>query len=90
MDIQFAQGMQQLASDVLSGRSAPSDDSVPFEPPSHKPRPEYLPSPNQIREECRRIRDGWSERDHWKRAGFGNGKPRCELRPTRVNCSSMT
>lgn len=41
---------------------------------------DYCPTPEQIAAECRRIREGWSEREHWKRAGFSQGKPRWEPR----------
>jgi len=27
------------------------------------------PTPEQIRAECRKIRDGWSEREYWLRSG---------------------
>lgn len=30
----------------------------------------YLPTPEQIAEECRRIRAGWSPREHYVRAGL--------------------
>ena len=42
--------------------------------------PDYLPTPKQIREECRRIRAGWSEDEHWRRAGYHFGKPVWEVR----------
>lgn len=30
----------------------------------------YLPTPEEIAEECRRIRAGWSLREHYARAGL--------------------
>lgn len=41
---------------------------------------DYCPTPEQIAAECRKIREGWSEREHWKRAGFRQGRPRWEPR----------
>ncbi|MGH7201797.1 MAG: hypothetical protein ACREJB_14410 [Planctomycetaceae bacterium] len=36
---------------------------------------EYCPTPEQIAEQCREIRAGWSEREFWKRAGYRDGRP---------------
>jgi hypothetical protein len=33
------------------------------------------PTPEQIRELYREIRKGWSEREHWVRGGYADGKP---------------
>jgi len=33
------------------------------------------PTPEQIREMCREIRKSWSEREHWLRSGYADGKP---------------
>jgi hypothetical protein len=33
------------------------------------------PTPEQIREICREIREGWSEKEHWFRSGYVDGKP---------------
>ena len=49
------------------------------------PCEEYLPTPEEIAAECRKIRESWSERDHWRRAGFANGRHRWEPRTHRVN-----
>ena len=32
-------------------------------------RQEFTPTPSQIRQECERIRSGWSEDTLWKRSG---------------------
>jgi len=33
-------------------------------------RPHYLPTPAEIAEECRRIRETWSENEHRRRAPY--------------------
>ena len=50
---------------------------------------EYLPTPAEIAAECRKIREGWSERDHWRRAGYLNGRGRWEPSTHRVNRGLM-
>jgi hypothetical protein len=35
---------------------------------------DYCPTPEMIAAECERIRAGWSEREHWQRAGYKNGR----------------
>jgi len=37
--------------------------------------PNGEPTPKQIADECRRIRDGWTEREHWVRSGHVGDKP---------------
>lgn len=61
-----------------------------FDSSTPKPRPDYLPSPNQIRDECRRIREGWSEDEHWKRAGYNLGKPAWEVQQLHVTSPQRT
>jgi hypothetical protein len=60
----------------------PTVEDLNRDPPDFPRRPpvDYLPSPKQIREECRRIRQGWSEDEHWRRAGYHFGKPVWEVR----------
>lgn len=38
------------------------------------PQPEYQPTPEQIREECRKIRETWTERD-WERRDQRKPRP---------------
>ena len=37
--------------------------------------PDYEPTQEEIREMCAKIREGWSEREHWQRRGYADGKP---------------
>ena len=34
----------------------------------------YLPTSHEIRRECERIQDGWSDRERQKRAGHADGR----------------
>lgn len=86
METLAASRLQKLADDITTSMVDPTDESIPIDPPSNKPKPNYLPSPKQIREECRRIQQGWTNREHWRRAGFQSGKPHYELQPLRVHC----
>jgi hypothetical protein len=33
------------------------------------------PTPEQIGEICREIRKDWSEKEHWIRSGYADGRP---------------
>ena len=35
----------------------------------------YEPSPSEVEEACREIRDGWDAREHERRAGVGARQP---------------
>jgi hypothetical protein len=41
------------------------------------------PTREEIRERCEEIRKGWSEREHWRWAGYENGKSRVEAMRVR-------
>ena len=43
-------------------------------------QPQYLPTPKEIQDECRRIRESWSEEEHRKRAGYAQGRSTVKLR----------
>ncbi len=47
---------------------------------------EFKASQEHIRIECRRIRESWSEAEHWERAGHPYGKP--AWRPPVVSVGS--
>ena len=37
--------------------------------------PSYEPSREEIKAMCAEFRKGWSEREHWLRAGYRDGGP---------------
>ncbi len=36
------------------------------------------PTPEEIKEECEKTRESWSEHEHWQRLGYPDGKPPLE------------
>lgn len=47
-------------------------------------QPHYLPTPQAIREECRRIRESWSDEEYRKRSGYAQGSPKVTLRYVHI------
>jgi hypothetical protein len=47
--------------------------------------PNGNPTPEEIREMCRKIREGWSENEHWRRRGYADGKPELTVMRCRVH-----
>lgn len=47
------------------------EDSPPPQPkPKPEQQPEYLPTPEDIKRETARIREGWTEEEHRRRAVY--------------------
>lgn len=44
----------------------------------------YEPTPAEIKEECEKIREDWTERDYWIRSGHLDGKPFLECPRVRL------
>jgi hypothetical protein len=43
----------------------------------------WEPSLEEIAAICETIRESWTEQDHYRRAGYPNGKPPVEVTQTR-------
>lgn len=73
-------GLERLAADL--DRRIDDPDMEGYEDFEGCSRPAYMPTPAQIREECRKIRANWSDKEYRKRASHPDRAPRWYV-PTR-------
>ena len=64
------QRVRRMLDDIATFSSESHDEIAPLPLAKLNVKPHYLPSPQQIREECRRIREGWSPEVRQQRAGL--------------------
>ena len=46
-------------------------------------KPNHEPGLAEIAAECAKIRESWSEQEHWRRAGYPDGRPLVEVTTVR-------